>query len=151
MPGVGEFVGINAEFDVDVRGERVVRGEFLGDCAGGVRREPLGLIHADEFLEFGLGFLDEFASLLVQQCLLGVALGAHRHVLPECHRQCAGDESGDPGGEDRCAIDRGGRHPDHDAGDRDDAVVGAEHSGAQPVQLAVDRTDVRFGGMGLGF
>ena len=37
---------------------------------------------------------------------------------------------------------RGGGDPDHQAGRGDDAVVGAEHSGAQPVQPGADRTTV---------
>ena len=34
--GVG-IIGVDAQFDVDVRGEGVVRGQFLGDGAGGLR------------------------------------------------------------------------------------------------------------------
>ena len=64
MPGVGQLVGVDTEFDVDVRGERVVRGEFLGDRARGLRREPLLLIQPDELLEFGLGLLEQFPALL---------------------------------------------------------------------------------------
>lgn len=41
MPRVGQFGGADAQLGVDVRGERVVPDEFLGDLARGLRRSPI--------------------------------------------------------------------------------------------------------------
>ena len=149
MPRIGQFIRIDAQFDIDVRGERVVFGQFLGHGPRSLRGQSLGFVESDELLEFGFGLFDELASLLGQECLLSVALSAYRDVLAQRHRQCACGESGDTCGQDRPALGGGGCDADDDAGHRDNAVVGAEHTGAQPVEFGVDGTDVRFCGVGL--
>ena len=52
---------------------------------------------------------------------------------PGGHRQRAGDQPGDPRRDDRRADAPGRRDAEHEARGRHDAVVGAEHGGAQPV------------------
>ena len=51
---------------------------------------------------------------------------------PGGHRQRAGEQPGDAGDEDAGVRGVGRRDAEHQAGGRDDAVVGAEHRGAQP-------------------
>ena len=63
---------------------------------------------------------------------LGVGLRADRDVLARGHRHRARDQPGDAGDQHRCARPLGRGDAEDQARGRDDAVVGAEHRGAQP-------------------
>ena len=86
----------------------------------------------------------QLAALLLQQRQLGVLLGAHRDVLPGGHAERARGQPGHARDQDRAAV--AGRPGDahHDARGRDDAVVGAEHAGPEPVEPVVQPTLVRL-------
>ena len=96
------------------------------------RQAPL-LVDPGELAQLALRVAAQLALLQADVGLLGVALRADRHVLAGGHRQRAGHQPGDPGGDDRGARRAGRGHAEHEARGRHDAVVGAEHGGAQPV------------------
>jgi hypothetical protein len=127
-----------------VRTERVV----LGELAGHLQREPLAepLAHVDvrELGELLLGILGELAALLLQQRVLGVALGADRDVLARAHAQRPRGEAGDTRDHDRVAVAGRPGDADDETGRGHDPVVGAEDGCAQPVQSVVEPV-----GMGL--
>ena len=77
-------------------------------------------------------------GLEVEDRLLGVALGADRDVLAGAHAERARGQRGDAGDHDGAAVVGRAGDAHHDAGGRHDAVVGAEHGGAQPVEPRAD-------------
>ena len=117
-------------------------------CLGHLEREllvePLLDVQPGQLGELLLGLVAQLAALLVEQRELGVLLGAHRDVLTGRHAQRAGRQTGHAGDQDRAAVAGRTRHAHHDAGGRDDAVVGAEHTGAQPVEPVVEPALVRL-------
>ena len=76
---------------------------------------------------------------------LGVALGAHRDVFTECHRPAPRRPGRQAGGEDRSPSSSWWRprRPRCRATETIPSFA-PEPRGAQPVQLEVDRADVRF-------
>jgi hypothetical protein len=117
--------------------ERVVGVELLGDLHRQLRVQSLLLVEAGEFGELLVGHLGQLAAFDLQQRPLSVALGAHRHVLADSHRQGPGGESGDAGGQDREWVERGAGDADDDARGRDDAVIRPEDGGPQAVHPSV--------------
>ncbi len=135
----------DAELVARVRAELVVRHELLGDEA----REP-GL---DAALLVDLRQLAQLAAAVLRDRLrfdgevspLGVALRADRDVLADRHGGRARHQSGQGRGQQCGALGIRGGDTDHEAGHRQDPVVGAQHGGAQPacamalVMLGADR------------
>ena len=110
----------------------VVLGELHRHLAGEVVVEALVLVDRGELGQLALGHVGQLPLLLGDVGLLGVALRAHRHVLAEAHREGAGGEPGDTGGEHGGAARVGGDDAEDQRGGGDDAVVGAEDGGPQP-------------------
>ena len=121
-----------------VGAEGVVRGEFPGHGPGGVRAEALALVDRGEFLELLLGLFGQLPAFLFDQRLLAVLLAADGHVFAQGHGDGAAHHAGGAGDEDGSGVrgDAGDAH--HNRGDGDDAVVGAQHARAQPVQAVRD-------------
>ena len=138
------------ELGVQVGGERVVFGELAGDHPGGLRTQALGLVQRGEFGELQLRLLAQLPFLRVELGLLGVALAGHRHVFAEGHRHRARDQARDARGEQRAPLGGDPGDADDEPGDRHDAVVGAEHPGAQPVQPRPEARAVLLAGMVAG-
>ena len=75
----------------------------LGHLLRELGAQPLLLVEVGQLGQLLLGLLAQLASLLRQQRLLGVALGADRDVLAGGHAQRARREPGDARDEDRAA------------------------------------------------
>ena len=126
------------ELDLGVRGKRIVRGELFSHLDRGFVGEASCFVESGQLVQLDLGLQLQLLAFHLEHCPLGVPLRADRHVLADRHRQRARGQPGDAGGEYRPAFGRGRGDADHDAGDRHDPVVGAEHAGAQPVELVGD-------------
>jgi hypothetical protein len=95
--------------------------------------EALGLVDEREFLLLLLGRLGELVAL-DRDLSLGEFPGAlHREPLAHCHRARAGQGAREAGDEDRLVGRVRAGHAHHQAQHRDEAVVGAQHGGAQGV------------------
>ena len=101
------------------------------------RQAPL-LVDAGELAQLAGRVAAELARFQAHVGPLGVALRADRHVLPGGHRQRACHQPGDARDDDRAARRAGRGHAEHEARGRHDAVVGAEHRGAQPVRAVAE-------------
>ena len=96
-------------------------------------RPALGVV-AGELLQLALGVGVELGLLLADRGQFAVPLAADGDVLAAGHRQGAGHHAGEAGDQQRHRIGGGAGDAEHEAGGGDDAVVGTEHAGAQPVQ-----------------
>jgi hypothetical protein len=65
---------------------------------------------------------------------LAIALAAYGHVFTKRHRHHSTNQRGKARGQYRPRCGGCSRHADYDRGDGNDSVIGAENSGAQPVQ-----------------
>ncbi len=116
-------------------GARGVAGrELLGGLAGDVRGEAPGGREGGEFVELGHGPLAQLAPLLGERHPLGVAPGGDRDVLPRRHRHRPGEQPGETGREQGGPGAGGPGDADDEARRGDDAVVGAEDRGPEPVE-----------------
>src|SRR5262245_2772156 len=64
MPRTHQVVGVDAELDVEVRAQRVLRGELLGDLARCPWRQPPALVELGQLLELSLWHRGELVLLL---------------------------------------------------------------------------------------
>jgi hypothetical protein len=67
MPGVGQLVRVDAQLGVGVCGERVMRGQLLGQFPRRPHARALGHIDRGQLVQFLLGEILEFGLLLGQQ------------------------------------------------------------------------------------
>ncbi len=134
LPRAGQVVRVDAELHIRVRAQRIVVGELLGHVECQVGSQSLLHVDVGELGQLVLRHLPQLPPFLVEERSLGVALSAHRHVLARGHAHRAGEQSRDAGDEDRLPVVGGTCNTDHQSRCRNDAVVGAEHSRAQPVE-----------------
>ncbi|MNI48892.1 hypothetical protein D3C73_1034800 [compost metagenome] len=112
--------------------QRVVGGQLFGDLARQRRLQAAVAVDRGQLVQFAVRVFVQLALFHRQIGILGIGLGLHRHILAGGHRHRAGHGAGHAGGQDRAGRGAAGGHTDHQAGDRDDAVVGTQHGGAQP-------------------
>jgi hypothetical protein len=91
-----------------------------------------GDVEPRQLVPLGLRRVREFAMLPGKISLLGVRLGADRHVLTGCHREGAGCEPRDRSHQDRHAARLGSSHTYNQAARGNEAIVGTKDCGAQP-------------------
>lgn len=110
----------------------IVRHQLLGDelCEAGL--EPPADVDGRQFTPLRERILFEFRPFARQVGTLGVRLGMNRHVLTGSHRHGTGHQPRNAGHQNVAGTRAGGRDAEHEAGGRHDAVVGAQHRGAQP-------------------
>ena len=125
-----------------MRADRVARHQLRGDCGGGVRMHPARDVDRRQLGQLAAGIVDQFAPFAREFGALGIRLRADRDIFARRHRHGAGDEPGYAGDQNAAAGGLGGGNPNDQAGGGQDAVIGAEHGGAQPAD-PLDR--VAFG------
>ena len=122
----------------------------LGERLGLVLRQALGLVDQDQLLLLLLGRLLELGRLGVDLPLVELARAVDRQPLAHGHRAGAGDQTGDAGEQDGVRRRRGAGDPHHQAEVGDQAVVGAEHRGAQRVAAGAAMAPLEHGDVGAG-
>ena len=130
------------QFVAGMGAERVLRHQLHGHLPGKLRRQPAFDIDAGQFVEFGL---ESSRSSPVSRAMS--AFSVSDCELTETYSPAAIDMApatspAMPAIRMSPRAGRGGGDPDDQAGGRDDAVIGAEHGGAQPAD-PLDR--VAFG------
>ena len=102
---------------------------MLGDLAGEARVDAPLDMHAGQLGELRSRDRGQLASLAAQIGTLDGALRGDRHVLTSGHGHCARGQPSNPRREDRASRGVSRAHADHQAGRRDNPVVGSEHRG----------------------
>jgi hypothetical protein len=124
----------DAELVAGVSAQRVVLHELVRDSPREVLAQSPSHVNPHELAVLAGIVGRELSALAREIRLLAVGLRPHGYVLAGGHRHRAGDGAGDAGGQQAHLARIGGRDADQQARRRDDAVVGAEHGGAQPAR-----------------
>ena len=125
MFGDAELVArVGGEGVAGVKLDRDLAGELGGQTAAHVDGRHLG-----ELLLRIVGELGAFAGEVGR---LAVGLGADGDVFARRHGHGAGDQTGQGGEDQGASVGVGGGHAHDQTGGRDDAVIGAQHGGAEP-------------------
>ena len=125
---------LQPQFNFGVRGQRVAARQLQRGLAGSRFGQPLGAQQPDQLIQLGARQLGQRRLFAADGGFFRVALGADRHVLTRRHRQGARNQAGHPGGQQGRKRGAGARHAQHQSGGGNNAVVGAQHACAQPVQ-----------------
>ncbi len=75
----------------------------------------------------------QFKTLFFKQSFFGVALGAHRNILPDSHRQRSCGKSRHSGSKDKARRVGSTGNADDNGGNGNDAIIGAKNRGPQPI------------------
>src|SRR5215218_1001383 len=117
-----------------MRPQWIFGSKLFGHLPRNITRQSTGDVVFGQLVELVIWHRGELLNLQGNRGRLGIALGADRNVFPSGHRQRSGYQGGDSGGEDLISIGSRTSNANDHAGNRDDAIVGAKHSGAQPVK-----------------
>ncbi len=145
MARTGQLLRVDAQFGLSMGGQRITGHQLLGDMPGQAGLQALGFIDLRQLVGLRLRRLGEHAALQREHRPLSVTLAAHGDVLSGCHGQRPGEQPRQARSQDRRPGRRGPSHADHQAGRRDDPVVGAQDGGAQPVEAGRHTAAVRLG------
>ena len=148
VPRAGQLVRVDAQLGLGVRLERVVRGQLAGDLDGQLGGQALLLVDLGELPLFLLRHRLE----LVAAPRRSAACSVSRWVETETYSPPAIDSapatsSATPATRIAVRSAVAPATPTDHARDRHDAVVGAEHTGTQPVQPLAETRVVRLAGM----
>ena len=112
--------------------EGVVRHQLLGHLLRQAALEPSADIDGRQLTPFRGRILFELGSLARQVGILSVRLRMDRDIFTSGHRHGPGHQPRDARHQNVAVAGTGSRDADHETGGRDDAIVGAQHGGAQP-------------------
>jgi hypothetical protein len=110
----------------------VMRRQLLGHLPRQAGLQPPADVDGCQFMQLRGRILLEFRPLARQVGILGVRLRMNRDIFTSGHRHGSGHQPRDTGHQNVAVTRAGSRDTDHEAGCRHDAVVGAQHRGAQP-------------------
>ena len=149
-PRRAEVVRVEAQLLARERVERVrlVLHQFAAHAARLFELHAARLVDQREFFGFFFRVFVQLVALEPDLVLEHLALRAHRHVFARGHRERAGEQSRDAARQHEVRARRRTRDAHDQAGVRDEAVVDAEHRGAQVAAAValVPRADVRHRG-----
>ena len=134
---------LDAELVAQVGGQAVVAGQLHRHFTRERRLQPAAFVDLGELRELGFRMVAQRIRLAPGIGRFRIGLRAHRHVLARGHRERTRSQAGDAAEQDRAGRRLRGGHAQHQAAGGDQAVVGAQHRGAQPAgALAAMRFDV---------
>ena len=133
-----ELVGIEAELLARQRVERVLGSarSAVGELGGLPLRQAFGRVDQRQLLRLRLRVLLQLVALQRDLVLVQLALRAHRNVFAGRHRERAGRKSGDAGQQHQMRVAARAGDAEDQARVRHQAVVDAEHGGAQVAAAA---------------
>ena len=109
-----------------------MRHQLIGNLPGEHGLEPASDVDGRQFLALPLVVRLQLRAFQLEVGFFGVGLRVHRHVFTRRHRHRSGDQAGDPRHHHVAVRRMGGCHTEHQAGRREDAIVGAQYRRAQP-------------------
>jgi hypothetical protein len=115
---------------------RVLRHQLPSDLSREIAIETSSDVYHGKLVFLCSRLRCEFVSLAIQIGPLGIGLRADRHVFTGRHGQSARHQACDSGNEHLLPTRSRRYDANHQAGCRDDAVIGPEYGGAKPPDAA---------------
>ena len=125
----------NAQFIAGVGAEVVMLHQLMGNLLRKRTFYPSGHIDGGQLAQLGRPVGVEFQALAAEVGFFRVCLGMHGNVFARGHGHGACHQACNAGHQNAGMAGAGGGNPDDEAGGGDDAVIGAEHRGAQPAYV----------------
>jgi len=144
--GVAQRVRVDAELEPRMRGQRVLCRKLQRHLVRQLLVNALGLYQARKLPQAIGRVLRELRAFAIELRALRVAPTRNRNIFADRHRNRTGHERRNARNHQGLVAHRRARHADDHAGGGDDAVVGAHHAGAQPVQPARDLSRLQVPG-----
>ena len=110
----------------------IVRHQLRGHLVGQLGREAARHVDRCQLQVFGFRLGLQLNPFTRQVGPLGVGLRRDRHVFAGRHGHRTGHQGSNARDQQFVLPSAGRRHAQHEAGGGDDAVIGAQHGGAQP-------------------